>query len=161
MAENRPIQIGILGLGNVGSGVVRVLESNAEAIAHKAGGPIQVKRILVRDVAKARLVEIPPSLLTTDAQEILADPEIDIVCELIGGVEPAHRYVVEALERGKQVVTANKELMARHGHAILAEAARHRRDVYFEAAVAGGIPLIRPLKVDLAGNRIARISGIL
>ena len=80
--------------------------------------------------------------------------------ELIG-VEPAHHYVVEALERGKQVVTANKELMARHGHAILAEAARHRRDVYFEAAVAGGIPLIRPLKVDLAGNRIARISGIL
>lgn len=161
MAEHRPIQIGILGLGNVGSGVVRVLESNAEAIAHKAGGPIQVKRILVRDLAKARPVEIPPSLLTTDAQEILADPEIDIVCELIGGVEPAHHYVVEALERGKQVVTANKELMARHGHAILAEAARHRRDVYFEAAVAGGIPLIRPLKVDLAGNRIARISGIL
>jgi homoserine dehydrogenase len=155
------VQIGLLGLGNVGSGVMQVLSANREAIAAKAYGPLEVKRILVRDPTKARGAAVDPSLLTTDARDILGDPEIDIVCELMGGLEPAHRYVGEALERGKQVVTANKELMARHGHALLAEAARRRQDIYFEGAVAGGIPIIRPLKEDLAANRITRISGIL
>ena len=148
MASNRAITVGLLGLGNVGSGVVQVLNGHQEAIAAKAGGPIRIKKILVRSLEKLRSVAIDPTLLTTDAEEILADPEIDIVCELIGGVNPAHQYISEALERGKQVVTANKELMARHGHAILADAAARRQDVYFEGAVAGGIPIIRPLKVD-------------
>lgn len=161
MTDKRVIQVGLLGLGTVGSGVMQVLEENREAITVKAGGPIQVKRILVRDRNKARAVAVDPDLLTTDVREILDDPEIDIVCELIGGTEVAYRYVCEALSRNKHVVTANKELMARHGHAILAEAAARRLDVYFEGAVAGGIPIIRPLKVDLAANRITRVVGIL
>ncbi len=161
MPRKGTVTVGLLGLGNVGSGVLQVLDANREAITVKAGGPVRVKKVVVRDVRKQRSVPVPAGLLTTDVQEVLNDPEIDIVCELIGGVDPALRYVTQALERGKHVVTANKELMATHGHGILADAAARGQDVYFEGAVAGGIPIIRPLKVDLAGNRITRITGIL
>ncbi len=155
------VEIGILGLGVVGSGTVQLLEQNRQEIERKIGMPIQIKRIAVRDVHKPRAVVVDRSLLTTNAYEILDDPDIDIVCELIGGVDPAKEFVLRALHNRKQVVTANKEMIAKEGHELMEEASRHGLDFQFEGSVAGGIPIIQPMKNALAGNRVFEVMGII
>lgn len=155
------IEIGILGLGVVGSGTVRLLQQNRAEIERKVGLPLHIKRIAVRDLNKKRDVEIDRALLTTNPYEILDDPEIDIVCELIGGVEPAKEFVIRALQNGKQVVTANKEMIAKEGQALMSEAGKRGLDFQFEGSVAGGIPIIQPMKNGLAGNRVEEVLGII
>lgn len=155
-----PIQIGLLGLGTVGGGVFKLLKRNGPYIAQKLGRPLEIKRILVRDLTRPRSVEVDPYLLTTDPLAILKDPEIEIVVEVMGGLEPAREYVLEALRQGKSVVTANKDLLALHGKELFAAAEARRRDLLFEASVGGGIPIIHSLKECLAGNRISQVMGI-
>ncbi len=123
----RPVRIGLLGCGTVGAGVVSILQSNGRRIAGRAGGDMVLRRVAVRDVAKARDVEISPDLLTDDPRLVVEDPEIDVVVELMGGVEPAFELMAQALRHGKSVVTANKEVLARHGAELSALAARARR----------------------------------
>lgn len=154
------IVIGMLGCGVVGSGTLRTLEENAAAIERQLGARIVVKKVCVRSLDKPRDVDRPRSLFTTDASEVLDDPEIQVVAELIGGIEPAGGYIQRALRNGKHVVTANKELIAKAGHHLLVEAAERKLDFFFEGAVAGGIPIIRAMKVSLAGNRIQDVMGI-
>ena len=140
----RTISVGLLGLGNVGSGVVKLLADNAEAIAQRLGGSaVAIRRIAVREAEKPRLVDVAPSLITTDVAAVLADPEIEIVLELMGGEEPARTHVLDAIARGKHIVTANKALLAAHGDEIFAVAAERGVDVYYEASVGGGVPIIR------------------
>ena len=155
------IEIGILGLGIVGSGTVALLENNRAEIENKIGLPLHIKKIAVRDLDKPRSVTVDRSLLTTHPEEILNDPDIDIVCELIGGVSPARDFVMQALRNGKQVVTANKEMIAKEGHALMEEAARRRLDFQFEGSVAGGIPIIQPMKNGLSGNKTLEVVGII
>jgi homoserine dehydrogenase len=155
------VEIGILGLGVVGSGTVQLLEQNRQEIERKIGMPTHIKRIAVRDLHKPRAVAVDRALLTTNAYEILDDPDIDIVCELIGGVDPAKEFVLRALHNRKQVVTANKEMIAKEGHALMEEASRNGLDFQFEGSVAGGIPIIQPMKNALAGNRVTEVMGII
>lgn len=157
--EKRVMRVGILGFGTVGSGVYRMLQDNAEAIARKIGFGIEVVRIGVRDPAKDR--GIASEFFTTDLASIVNDPTIDTVLELIGGTEPAADLVETALLNGKNVITANKELMAKHGSRLVHLAKSKRLDLHYEAAVGGGIPLVQPLKHQLAGNDVLRMMGIL
>jgi len=154
------INVGILGLGTVGSGVVKILQQNAESIEKKVGAPIRVRRVAVRNTARRRDVDLEPGIVTGDPQDVIGDPNIDIVCELIGGVDPAYSLVMSAIQNGKHIVTANKEMMAKSGHALLHEAENRGLDFNFEGSVAGGIPIIQPLKQALAGNRFSEIIGI-
>ena len=161
LAEVRQqINIGIIGLGVVGSGTVRVLTENAETIARKVGLPLVIKKIAVRDIGKVRDVVVDPHLLTGRAEDVTDDPDIDIVCELIGGVTPAHDLVLRAIRNGKNIVTANKEMMAKAGHDLLHEAENRDLDFNFEGSVGGGIPIIQPLKQALAGNQFSQVMGI-
>jgi homoserine dehydrogenase len=155
------VDIGILGLGVVGSGTVSLLESNREEIERKIGMPFALRRIAVRDLDKKRAVDVDRSLLTTDATEVLDDPEIDIVCELIGGIDPAKEFVLRAMRNGKQVITANKEMIAKEGSVLMEEAGRFGLDFQFEGSVAGGIPIIQPMKNALSGNRVTEVVGII
>jgi homoserine dehydrogenase len=159
--SQREIRVGLLGMGTVGRGVYRILKDNKTIIEKRAGVPITVKKVLVRDTAKNRDVEIPDGLLTTDIDDILDDPGIDIVVELLGGIKPALDYSLRALGKGKSLVTANKDMIALHGKELFAAAEAGRRDLFFEGSVAGGIPIIRPLKECLAANRITRVIGII
>jgi len=157
------VNIGLLGLGTVGRGVYQLVCRENTEIVERLGARLVVKRILVQDAAKEREVSFPsdlPDLLTTDYRTVLDDPDIDIVVEVIGGVDIARKLVLGAIERGKPVVTANKELMAGHGREVLEAAAKHGVDVLFEASVGGGIPIIRPLKDSLIGNHVQRVMGI-
>ena len=156
---NKPIRIALLGLGTVGSGVYKLIERRAQEMPQIAGAPIEVSHILVRNTAKER-PGVDSSLLTDNWSDIVNDPEVSIVVELMGGMEPAHTYIAEALKAGKNVVTANKDLIAMHGGDLLDLAAEHQCDLQFEASVAGAIPIIRPLKQCLAGNEISEIMGI-
>jgi homoserine dehydrogenase len=157
----RSIPVGLLGLGNVGSGVVKLLEDNADAIRQRLGGAsVQLRRIAVREQEKPRLVDVDPKLLTTEARSVLQDDEIQIVIELIGGESPAKQYVLEAIERGKHVVTANKALLAAHGDEIFAAAEKRGVDVYYEASVGGGVPIIRALREGLASDRVDQLVAI-
>ncbi|OAT86402.1 homoserine dehydrogenase [Desulfotomaculum copahuensis] len=156
-----PVKAGLLGLGTVGRGVYKILRDNAANITRKVGAPVQISRVLVRDTAKKREVEIEPALLTDNIDDILDDPEIGVVVEVIGGIHPALDYVLAALERGKSVVTANKDMIALHGKELYAAAAAGGVDLLFEGSVAGGIPVIRPLKQCLAANRIQTVMGII
>lgn len=157
----RSFGVGLLGLGTVGQGVYRVLQENGEIIASRLGARLEVVKILVRDPKKDRGLVVPPELLTTDPQEVISHPAVDIVVEVMGGVEPARRYVLQALEQGKMVVTANKDLLALHGKELFDVASASRTDLFFEASVAGGIPIIKILKESLAANRIYEIIGII
>ena len=156
---NKPIRIALLGLGTVGSGVYKLIERRAQEMPQIAGAPIEISHILVRNMAKER-PGVDASLLTDNWSDIVNDPEVSIVVELMGGMEPAHTYIAEALKAGKNVVTANKDLIAMHGGDLLDLAAEHQCDLQFEASVAGAIPIIRPLKQCLAGNEISEIMGI-
>ena len=156
---NKPIRIALLGLGTVGSGVYKLIHRRAQEMPQIAGAPIEISHILVRNTAKER-PGVDSSLLTDNWADIVNDPEVSIVVELMGGMEPAHTYIAEALKAGKNVVTANKDLIAMHGGDLLDLAAEHQCDLQFEASVAGAIPIIRPLKQCLAGNEISEIMGI-
>ena len=156
-----PVRIGVLGLGTVGGGTVNVLRRNREEIARRAGRGVVVTRAAVRSLDKERICATGGIPLTTDPDEIVRDPDIDVVVELIGGTDPARRLVLAAIECGKHVVTANKALIAMHGNAIFEAAHRHGVMVAFEAAVAGGIPIIKALREGLAGNRIEWLAGII
>jgi homoserine dehydrogenase len=156
----RSIRVGLLGCGTVGAAVVRLLHDHADTISARAGCRIEIARVAVRDVGRDRDVPLPPSAFTTDAAGIVEDGEIDVVCELLGGREPARSLILRALAAGKPVVTANKELLAESGAEIAEAAGSAGLDLAFEAAVAGGIPLIRPLKESLAGERVRRVLGI-
>jgi homoserine dehydrogenase len=154
------VGVGLLGCGTVGAAVVRLLDEHAAQIELRARTRIEVRRIVVRDPLRRRDLRVDAGVLTTDAEAVVADPDVDIVCELMGGIEPARGLLVEALHRGKPVVTANKELLAIHGPELFEAADAKGLDLGFEAAVAGGVPLIRPLKESLAGERVRRLTGI-
>ena len=156
----KPINIGLLGLGTVGGGTLTVLRRNATEITRRAGREIRVLRAAVRDIEKAKVVaaDLP---LTTHPFEVVDDPEIDIVVELIGGLEPARELVLQAIANGKHVVTANKHLVAKFGNEIFAAAQAKGVMVAFEAAVAGGIPIIKALREGLTANRIEWLAGII
>ncbi len=155
-----PVRVGVLGCGNVGAALVDLLADETDAIAERMGVRLQVSAVAVRDLAKPRPVETPAGLLTDDAEALVADPDIDVVVELIGGVEPARQLVLAALEKGKPVITANKELLASHGAELFEAAHEAGVDLLFEAAVAGAIPLMRPLRESLVGEPIRRVMGI-
>jgi len=157
----KPIKVGLLGLGTVGRGTFEVLGRNQEEITRRAGRGIQVAAVAVRDVKRARAIVGAQLPLTSNPEDIVRHPDIDIVVELIGGYEPARALVLEAISRGKHVVTANKALLASHGNEIFAAARDRGVMVAFEAAVAGGIPIIKALREGLTANRIEWIAGII
>ena len=158
--DKKVIRAALLGFGTVGTGVYKVLQKQKEDMIPKLGSQIEIKKILVRNLEKAAAKVEDPAVLTNNWDEIVNDPEIDIVIELIGGIEPARSYILAAINAGKHVVTANKDLIAVHGKELLDAAEAHHVDFLFEAAVAGGIPIIRPLKECLAGNHMAEVMGI-
>ena len=158
---SKSIRLGILGLGTVGTGVVRILETNAALIERRIGLPLEVKRIAVRDASKARAVAIPDGVLTTDPFEVVRDPDIDIVVELIGGEDIARDLGLAAIAGGKHLVSANKALLAGHGAEIRHAAREAGVNLGFEASVAGGIPIIKTIREALAANRILSIYGII
>ncbi len=155
------IGVGLIGFGTVGTGVARVLIDNAEVIRRRVGVPIKLVRIADLDITRDRGVAIPSGVLTTDIQQVLEDPRVDIVIELMGGYGLAKRVILDAVQRGKHVVTANKALLAVHGEEIFAAASRRGIDLGFEASVGGGIPVIRALMEGLAANNIQSIYGII
>lgn len=157
----KPVRVGVLGLGTVGGGTVNVLKRNAEEIARRAGREIVVARASARDLGRSRICDTQGIALTTDPFEIVNDPDIDVVVELIGGYDLAKQLVSTAIANGKHVVTANKALIALHGNEIFAQASRKGVMVLFEAAVAGGIPIIKAIREGLAGNRIKWLAGII
>ena len=156
----KPLRIGLLGCGNVGAALVTLLDERRDAVAARTGLELEITRIAVRSTAKDRGLRIDPSVFCTDAADIVCDPEIDIVVEVIGGIEPARSLLHEAIAAGKPVVTGNKELLANHGAQLFAAADDAGVDLLFEAAVAGAIPLIRPLRESLAAEPVQRIMGI-
>jgi homoserine dehydrogenase len=159
-AVQATVKIGLLGCGHVGGALVAILQHDADTIAAQTGVRLEVARVAVRSMSKERTVPIPASLLTHDAASVVADPDIDVVVEVIGGIEPARTLILDAVKAGKPVVTANKELIANVGQELFDAAAEAGVDLLFEAAVGGGIPLIRPLRESLAGERIRRVTGI-
>jgi homoserine dehydrogenase len=158
--SDRALKVGMLGCGNVGAAVVRLLEEHRDDIAARAGCRLEVAKVAVRDAAKTRDVPLAGSAFVSDPMEVIGDPDVDIVCELIGGTDPAGRLILAAFERDKPVVTANKELLATRGRELFDASDEKGLDLYFEAAVGGGIPLIRPMKESLTGERLRRVIGI-
>ena len=150
-----------MGLGVVGGGVAHALLHPAQPIHRKVGCPVKLKKVLVKDITKRRAVSVPHELLTTDPQDILANPEIQVLVELIGGENPASHYIKEALSRRKHVVTANKEVMAKHGPEMISLAVAEGTTILFEASVGGGIPIVGPLMKDLLANEIKSIHAII
>ena len=155
------IGIGLLGMGVVGGGVAQIINQKQSHLGDMVGCPVELKGVLVRDPSRPRAIDVPDGLITTDASDILDNPEVDILVELIGGEEPAREYIFEAMSRRKHIVTANKEVMSRHGFDIQKYARQQRVRVLFEAAVAGGTPIIAPLMRDLVANDVVTIHGII
>lgn len=156
----RTVNIGLLGCGNVGAALVELVRDRGDEIAARTGLRLAVTSVAVRSLSKERGVELPAEVLTTDAESVVSDPSVDLVVEVIGGIEPARELIVDALKAGKPVVTANKELLANVGSELYAAAESSGVDLLFEAAVAGGIPLIRPLRESLVGEDVFRVMGI-
>lgn len=155
------VPIGMIGLGNVGTGVVRILQQQGELIAARLGARLELKRVVTRHPDRPRAVQLPGGCLSGEVSAVLDDPDIAIIVELIGGYEPARTYVLEALQRGKHVVTANKALLAQHGQEIFRAATAQGCDLAFEASVGGGIPIIRVIKEALVANQFQAISSII
>jgi len=153
--------IALVGCGTVGSGVVKLLREQPERLMRRAGRVLEIRRVVVRDPRKARPVEVPLHLLTDDFQTVLSDPKVDVVCELMGGTTTAKARILASLAAGKHVVTANKALLADAGHEIFEAARNANRTICFEAAVAGGVPIIRALAESLAANQVTAIQAIL
>lgn len=158
MSGDKALTIGLLGAGTVGTGVLRLLHANADQIERRVGVPVHVGPVMVRDVTRDRGI---PGNWTTDPHDIIGNPEVDIVVEVMGGVEPARTWLLDAMNAGQSVVTANKELLAKHGRELYAAAAANHVRLEYEAAVAGAIPIIRPMRDSLSGDRIDRVMGIL
>ncbi len=159
--ERKCIRVGLMGLGVVGSGVARILMEEGDRIQAHLDFPVELARVLVREPGKERAVRVPAGLVTTQGRDILDDPSIDIVVEVMGGESPAHNYIREAIQAGKHVITANKEVMAKYGPELLTVANQRGVDILYEASVGGGIPLIGPFQQDLAANRITSIQAII
>ncbi|MFC9531157.1 MULTISPECIES: homoserine dehydrogenase [unclassified Streptomyces] len=157
--RTRPLKVALLGCGVVGSEVARIMTTHAEDLAARIGAPVELAGVAVRRPSKVR-EGIDPSLVTTDATALVKRGDIDVVVEVIGGIEPARGLIMTAFEHGASVVSANKALIAQDGAALHAAAEEHGKDLYYEAAVAGAIPLIRPLRESLAGDKINRVMGI-
>ncbi len=159
--DPRTIRIGLLGCGNVGAALVSLVERQAPAIEGRTGLRLEIGRVAVRNLSRDRGITLPDGMLTRDTMSVVEDPDIDLVVELIGGIEPARELITAALQAGKPVVTGNKELLANVGAELFAIADAKGVDLLFEAAVAGGIPLIRPLRESLRGEPVTRVMGIL
>ncbi len=159
-SAERPVNIGLLGCGNVGAALVELVRERGDEIAARTGLRLAVARVAVRSLSKERGVDLPADVLTTDAESVATDPDVDLVVEVIGGIEPARELIVDALKAGKPVVTANKELLANVGSELYAVAESSGVDLLFEAAVAGGIPLVRSLRESLVGEDVSRVMGI-
>ncbi len=158
MAE---IKVGLLGFGTVGTGLAQLFFEHGERLDRRLGAPIRLTRIADLDLTTDRGVEVPAGVLTDSVEAVIDDPAIQVVVELIGGLEPARSFILRALEAGKRVVTANKALLAEHGNEIFKLAEERGSSVFFEAAVAGGIPIIRSIREGMAANRVERLTGIL
>jgi homoserine dehydrogenase len=158
--SERVVRVGFLGCGTVGAAAIRLLAEHGDDIARRAGCRPEVSRVAVADLGRDRGVPVDRSRFTTDGVSIVDDPEIEIVCELLGGIEPARSLILRAFANGKAVVTGNKELLANHGQELFDASDAAGTDLFFEAAVGGGIPLIRPLKESLVGERVTRLIGI-
>jgi homoserine dehydrogenase len=156
----KPLNVAVLGCGSVGSQVVRLLTEQAGDLKARVGAPVQLVGVAVRRIDAPREVEVPDGLLTTDAAGLVARDDVDVVVEVIGGIEPARSLILAALEGGASVVTANKALLAEDGPTLFEAAEKAGRDLYYEAAVAGAIPILRPLRESLAGDRVTRVLGI-
>ena len=154
------INIGLLGFGTIGTGVVRLVQKNAKVLEKRLGCKVNLVKIADLDILRDRGVQVPAGILTTNANEVVSNPDIHVVVELIGGYEPARSLVLKAIENGKHVVTANKALLAVHGQEILQAAEKHKVEVLFEAAVGGGIPIISAIKENLCGNNFHSVFGI-
>jgi len=157
----RHIHLGLIGFGNIGTGVVKLLMDNADILEKRLGTKLVLKKIVDIDIESPRLTAVDPQLLSTDADAILNDPEIDIVIELVGGYQPALKFISEALNNGKHVVTANKALLATYGNDLFQLAARQQRNICFEASVGGTIPIIKTIREGLVANRIRSVLGIM
>jgi homoserine dehydrogenase len=156
----KAISIGLLGLGTVGSGVVKIIKNHQDKLMHQVGCPVEVKKILVQNIHKPRPSDVDTDLLTSNADEVLNDDDIDVIIEVMGGVHETKDYLLSALQKGKHVVTANKDLMALHGSELLTVASENGCDLFYEASVAGGIPILRGLVDGLASDRITQMMGI-
>ncbi|UYX52087.1 homoserine dehydrogenase [Bacillus thuringiensis] len=156
----KEIQVGLLGLGTVGSGVVRIITDHQERLIHQVGCPVKVTKVLVQNIEKEREVDVPSTLLTQNVNEILDNPNVDVVIEVMGGIDDAKAYILQALKSGKHVVTANKDLMALHGAELLAVAKDNEADLFYEASVAGGIPILRSIVEGLSSDLITKVMGI-
>jgi homoserine dehydrogenase len=157
----KEIKLGLIGFGTVGAAVVKILQANAPLIEQRLGGKMRLHKVADVDLERDRGVEVPQEILTADANAVLDDPEIAVVMELIGGIEPARSFILKAIQTGKHVVTANKALLAQHGAEIFAAAQEYGVRIGFEASVGGGIPIIRSLREGLVANRIISLFGIL
>ena len=155
------ISIGLIGMGNIGTGVVKLLRQNEKLIAQRLGAKLVLKKIADINLKSARELKLPEAMLTLNASEIIEDPEISIVIELVGGYEPARTFVLEAIKNGKHVITANKAMLATYGNQIFAQAQKKAVDVGFEASVGGTIPIIKTLRESMAANRFNSIVGIM
>ncbi len=160
MVKKRTINIALLGIGTIGSGVARVLTAKKKTLARQAGSPLALKRVVEKDRARHGTLDLDPEIFTTNYKKAVDSDDIDIIIELIGGEYPAYDYIKEALSKGKHVVTANKEVMAKHGAELLSIAQKHHAGLRFEASVGGGIPLISPFQRDLVANDIQAIYAI-
>ncbi|RJS46884.1 homoserine dehydrogenase [Nocardioides cavernaquae] len=158
--NTKPLKVAVLGCGSVGSQVVRLLGEQAGDLAARVGAPIELAGVAVRRLDAPREIDLPADLLTTDALGLVTRGDIDLVIEVIGGIEPARSLILAALENGASVVTANKALLAEDGPTLFEAAAKAGRDLYYEAAVAGAIPILRPLRESLAGDKVTRVLGI-
>lgn len=157
----KKVRVALLGCGTVGGGVLRLLSENRAHLAARVGAELEVARVLVRDASRVRVHECRGEWLTTQAEEVLADPTIDVVAEVMGGRDPALTYIERAIAQGKSVVSANKALLASHGPTLLAQAAERGVDLAFEASVGGGVPIIRTLRDALTSDRVSSVHGIL
>jgi len=154
------VSIGLLGLGVVGSGVIKLIEDYQEDLVHQLGCGVNVKSVLVRDLEKARTVDIDESILTTDPNDVLGNPDIDVIVEVMGGVEEARKYILKAFASKQHIITANKDLIALHGPELEAAANKNGCDLFYEASVGGGIPLLRGLTDGFVSDRIQQVMGI-
>jgi len=162
--DDETVNVGIIGLGYIGSGVFNLIESQKEYIAHKTGKHIKVKRVADKDISE-RAAKVDPehlkdTIFSDNPEDIINDPDIDIVVELVGGIDSAYKFVMDSLNKGKYVVTANKDMIANKGESLFAAAAKNNVDILFEASVGGGIPIIGPMKSSLAANNFTKIVGI-
>jgi len=160
MGERKQLRVGLLGLGTVGCGVIKLIEGHQQDLIMQTGYEIIIEKVLVQDLEKKRNCSIEPELLTDYPLEILNNPRIDVIIEVMGNVQPTFEYLMHALSTGKHIVTANKDLIAIHGAELLAEASRNQCDIFYEASVAGGIPIIRALVEGFASDRITKLVGI-